>query len=50
MEFLGFAAVAVVLIGGAVLLGWLVRRTGRNDNATHGGGVSGSSVDSSDAP
>jgi hypothetical protein len=42
MEYLGVALLAAVVLGGAWLTARLMSRTGRNDDATHGGGFGGS--------
>jgi hypothetical protein len=47
MEFLGFAAVALVFVIGAAVATRLLSRSRRNEGSEHGGGYS-SSVDSAD--
>jgi len=45
MEFLGFAAVALVFVVGAVVATRLLGRAERNRGGEHGGGYSSSPVD-----
>ena len=40
-EVLGFGLLVAVVIGLAVVGGWLLRRSGRNDGAAHGDSPSG---------
>jgi hypothetical protein len=40
MEYLGLVAFAAGVLGVAYLLSKLMSQTGRNDESTHGGGVS----------
>ena len=37
---LGFGLLAALVVAAAVVGHWLLRRTDRNDDATHGGGLS----------
>ena len=50
MEYLGVGLLAVLLIVAAVVGTRLMRRTGRNDDATHGGGWAGTPTDLPNPP
>jgi len=43
MDYVAFAAFAVLVLGGICLLGQLLRQSGRNRGSHHGGGWEGTS-------